>query len=355
MFTTSAQAWNQRTDWRTGRPVPADPRAARPAWRPPAKPGTLPKRPLRFIEGLDGGFRLIRAQPGATVGLALVVNALWTLALGALLAFLVWLSMGFLTTVFSDPEALSGFALLAQFGAVAHSLLTLSLIQFAGAFAALAAHASFTGERLGLGRAWAELRGVRLRLIGTVAALFGCHVALLALCALPGLIAAGLHSTLAATALMVIGFVLWVGLTVYLAVRTAFTGPAIACERLGGRAAVRRSWALTRRGFWRTLGQLLFGSWLSSRILEVVIAPLMLVLYAAALVVLALAAGSELSGGLAIGIAAGLGLALVAASIASAAVLMAYWAGLAAVVYFDRRMRAEGYDLVLLREAEARG
>ena len=42
-----------------------------------------------------------------------------------------------------------------------------------------------------------------------------------------------------------------------------------------------------------------------------------------------------------------------ALTIAATAVLFAYLAGLVSVVFFDRLMRAEGYDLVLLRQAEA--
>jgi predicted membrane protein len=48
----------------------------------------------------------------------------------------------------------------------------------------------------------------------------------------------------------------------------------------------------------------------------------------------------------------GMGIAIAAITIGMSALLYAYLSGVVAMVYLDRRMRREGYDLVLLRRAE---
>lgn len=347
-------AWTSRMDWRSGTLVAAAPGTPRAGWRPPPRPGVLSRRPLRFFEGLDGGFRLIRFAPALTVGLSAIVFTVWTLLIGVAIAGLTWAGTGFLSAVFADPDAAAGFSIITQFGAFALSISSLSLVHLLAGVAAVGARAAFDSRRMTLRAGWRALRGVRLRLVLLTGLLGLAHLLALGVLLLPTLILAGLGQSTAALVLTGLGLLGWCAFTLYFALRTAFVGCAVAHERRTIRQAFVRSWRLTGRGFWRTLGQLLLGWYLSNQLVSIIISPLIVIAYV--LTILAVIIGvSSGAGGTVMVLSAVAVVAVVigALTIAATAVLFAYLAGLVAVVFFDRLMRAEGYDLVLLRRAEA--
>ena len=347
-------AWAARMDWRSGTLVAAAPGAPRVEWRPPPRPGVLSRRPLRFFEGLDGGFRLIRFAPALTVGLSAIVFTLWTLLIGVVISGLAWAGTGFLSEVFSDPDAAAGFSIVAQFGAFALSISSLSLVHLLTGVGAVAARAAFDSRRMTLRAGWLALRGVRLRLVLVTGLLGLAHLLALAVLLLPALVVAGLGQSTASLVLTGLGLLGWCAFTLYFALRTAFVGCTVAHERRTIRQAFVRSWRLTGSGFWRTLGQLLLGWYLSNQLVSIIITPLVVIAYV--LTILAVIIGiSSGTGGTVMLLSALAVVAVVvgALTIAATAVLFAYLAGLVSVVFFDRLMRAEGYDLVLLRQAEA--
>ncbi len=108
---------------------------------------------------------------------------------------------------------------------------------------------------------------------------------------------------------------------VILAVHWSVTAPTVVTERLGAGQALGKSWGLVRGRFWPVLGTLLLGylfSWLASAILGSLAR--------------ALGLGPESLG---------------AAAIATVGVIVTapFHATLATVLYFDLRVRKEGYDL----------
>lgn len=348
VFQSPAQSWNETTDWNTGRHVPLTQTPARPAWRRPAEPGTLSKRPLRFFEALDGGFRLLRAYPATTFGVSLIITSLWTLVLLALASLAIWASFDVLIDAFENPDALAGLAVVAQFGSLAQMFVSLALLQLLSGFSVQAARSAFLGEKLTLRQAWLGTAGSRWRLIGLCGVIFACQILLLALCSAPALILAGLGLSTVAVALLVVGFLVWIAAAVYLAVRTSMAGAAVVDEDLRVVSALQRSWRLTGRSFWRTAGELVVGYLLSSRIMEVIITPLILIIYIGVIIVGFLSATGDLPFVIPIII----GAVTVALSIVTTSILLAYWSNLCSIVYCDQRMRREGLDLVLLRDSE---
>lgn len=365
MFVTDRAAWDAQTDWTTGRWQPRSQTRTRPAWQPAPKPGVLSKRPMRFAESLDAGFRLLRFSPGVSVGTAMIVLTLFLLAVSAAVAGLIWLSFGYLVGVFASSDAAGGLSFLMQFAASAVSLLSLCFLHFLSGLLSIPARQAFFTPPGGravdargrqtttLRRTWGLLAGQRLRLIAATALLGGAHFAALALLLAPGVVIAVF------TAQAVVGFLLaglgalgWVVFTVFFMVRTAFVGCAIALERMTIRQAFARSWKLTGRRFWATTGTLLLAYYLSSQLISIIVSPLLIIFFIAAIVIslTILDSGSaETFGAVVIATLTILGLALTSAA---TAVLYAYQSGVITGLYFDRRMRFEGYDLLLLREAE---
>ncbi|GAA4285133.1 hypothetical protein GCM10022261_26640 [Brevibacterium daeguense] len=341
-------------NWRTGRHELRDPEPIRSLWRPAPEPGVLARRPQRFFEGLDGGFRLLRFAPALTVGLALIVFTLWALALAALGSAVVWASAGLLAEVFADPDATAGFAVITQVGALVASLTALSLVHLLAGVTAVGTRAAFDSERMTLKQGWAALRGVRLRLVLTTVLLFALHLGALIALSAPALLLAGLGSGTGSAIVLLLGVFGWLAFTVYFGIRTAFVGCVISHEQATVGQAFRRSWRLTRHGFWRTAGQLVLGYALSNQLVSIVITPIIIIVYVA-LIIVSLTMLSTASvtafGAIALTLVA---LVTVFVTLAATAALFAYLAGLVSVVYFDRLMRTEGYDLILLREAERR-
>jgi hypothetical protein len=122
------------------------------------------------------------------------------------------------------------------------------------------------------------------------------------------------------------------------------TAPAVVLERLGPWAAVKRSWRLTRRSFWR-----LFGIFLLTLIIVIIATIVVQIPFN----FMANAAG----GGAGIfGATATTGEAAVIISaiggIVGATITRPISAGVTVLLYVDLRMRREGLDLVLRNAAQ---
>lgn len=354
-MTTSPQpVWGTEVDWASGTLRARS--GARPAsqWMPAPQPATLPKRPFTFFETLDGGFRLLRFSPGATFGISMIVHTLVTLAAGLVFTLLVVGNAGFLGRVFENPEAGIGLNVVIQTVSVTASFLVLSLVQLLSAFAVVAADSAFARERMSLSAVWRALHGKRLRLVLLSAVCLTAHLVLLGVSLSPGLLLLAL-SPVAGVLVATLGIVLWVVATAYLFTKCALAGAALALEGLGILAALKRSWDLTRGGFWKSLGQLTLSYFLSSQVVGLILSPILFVLIVAfvlVFVVLSLDGGSGAETILAVAMSVGMGSAIAAVAIAASALMFAFLSGVVALVYLDRRMRREGYDLVVLRRAE---
>ncbi len=191
------------------------------------------------------------------------------------------------------------------------------------------------GSTITIAETWAKIRGRIFPLLG----LAGLEAAVLA--TLAGLVALAV-GVLAAigngAAAALVGFVLMLGLfalLVYLYTVVLFAPVLIVLERLPVMEAVTRSFALVRNGFWRVLGIRTLTFIVATVVANAIAAPF-------SIVGQVLLAGTTSVAVLVLGTAV--------ASVGSAIgqiVTAPFNAGVVALLYTDRRMRAEAFDLVL--------
>lgn len=253
-------------------------------------------RPLSVGEMLDGGFRLFRARFGTLMLCVLVPVVPLTILATALQASVDENAFDINTTATSD----SGTALAGT--------LVGGLIQFAAAALAIAAcfraiSAAYLGEHADAGE---SLRYA----LGRLVPLLVCYVILILI--------------------VVLGLVLLIVPGIFLAVKLSMAFPALVFERTGPLASLGRSWTLTKGHFWRTFGTLLV-VFLITFVLQLVLAGI-----AGGIL------GASDSGELAVAIV------LTLVNLLTLALTYPLWAAVVSVVYYDLRVRNEGFDLQLL-------
>jgi len=305
------------------------------------KPGAMPLRPLGLGDMYDAAFRIIRFNPKATVGSAVLVAAVaWLVpvVVTALLSFTLDLSLDA-----SGSEGDDVIGLIGSIGsvAVAGLLVGFGTILVTGMISHVAAAAA-VGRRLTLGEAWAATRGKRWRLIG-MAFLLGVAVLLLI-----GIYVLLWVLVVVASGDRVLPIVLWgllsvpafVGLMAFFWVRVYYLPvPALMLEPVGIFGAVARGFALTRKQFWRTFG----------------IALLTLLVVGIASNFIGIPIGVI---GQVLGVAIGPQYALLVlvvtqalTQVLSAAFVTPFTAAVTSLQYLDQRMRKEAYDVELMQRA----
>jgi hypothetical protein len=297
------------------------------------KPGIIPLRPLTLSEIFNGAVGYIRANPRATLGLtAMVVVLMQIISLIATVGPLA--AYGRLTTERSGE--LSWGVAGAWLASMSAGLLVTWLggMLLSGMLTVIVGRAVF-GSPITIGETWAKIRGRLVPLLGlalleaaVVAALFGLVAVIIALLAAVG--------NGAAAVLLGFPLVLVVlALMVYLYTVVLFAPVLIVLERLPVMDAITRSFALVRNGFWRVLGIRALTFLVASVIANAVAIPFSIV----GQVVLA---GTPSIGTLLVGTA----IAAVGSAIGQI-ITAPFSAGVVVLLYTDRRMRAEAFDLVL--------
>jgi hypothetical protein len=327
-----------------GPPPPGVP--PQPGWAPGMlgaahKPGAMPLRPLGLGDVYDAAFRIIRFNPRATVGAAVLVAAV---AMGipvvvtAVLTSVVDLSSDRFGTDSADVVATGGVYVTSLVGSV---LQYIGMIFVTGMIAHVAAAAAI-GRRLSLGEAWAATRGSRWRLVGltsTIAAMWILVVGVYA-----GLsVAVVLLADSWVVALVwfgVTGIALVVGL-VWLWVRVTYLAvPALMVERTGVFAAIGRGYRLTRRQFWRTFGIALLTVIITSVASQILVVPFAIVSSVASIAV------SDVGSALIIAVAAN-----AVGTVLATAFVAPFTAAVTSLQYLDQRIRKEAYDVELMTQA----
>lgn len=303
------------------------------------RPGALPLRPLRLGEVLDVSFSIVRHARAATIGAALVASAL-ALALPLLLAALVDLPGRDWASVAPDAAVVG----LLESGTVLVGSLVLSTIGTALLTGVVAhvVHAAALGHLLTLEEAWRRTHGRRWAVLGA-----SLLVGLLALVpvVVVGLLFVGLAAVAPRAVVVLVGLLvvpLALAALALVAVRVGLTTvPVIALEGVGPGRAFGRSLRLTRRSFWRLLGVLLVVFLVGGIVLNLLTA---------------LVAGAGAVAGSSAGTAGPwIELAVLAvAGVVPSALLSAYTAVVAVVLYLDLRIRGEGYDVQLRSGLERR-
>jgi hypothetical protein len=281
-------------------------RTARPAGGlPGAERRTL--RPLSFGEILDGAFGAFRRNPKVLLGFALPL-----VLFAEIITVALQVTIGNIPTQFgalddSGDDAIGLLGLVAGLG-----VSTVVGTALAALVSVLVAEDAL-GNRL---TAWDAWRLVRRRLLPLILL------------------------SLVTTTLIVIGFFLFVAPGLLLWAGWAVVAPAMMLERLGPIAALRRSWQLTRYEPGQVMG-IQIVSYLLSLLINYILGLPFAVLGA----LLVAASDDPDPSGLPILWLAALG------SVLGGVVARPFRAGVLALVYVDRRVRAEGLDLALALDA----
>jgi hypothetical protein len=310
------------------------------------KPGAVPLRPLSLGDIYDAAFRIIRFNPRATVGSAVLVAAVAMavpVVVTAVLSLLLDLSLG--SAASGDPAEPTGADLLGVVGAfgalgLGSVLQSVGLVLVTGMIAHVTMAAA-VGRRLSLGQAWAATRGRRWRLIGMTLLLGLMLVAVLGGYALSWLPVVAVGETWLlvvwglVTVPLLLAFLCWFWIRVHY-----LPAPALMLEGVSVTGAIGRGFRLTRGAFWRTFGIAL---------LTLVIAQVagsMLAFPVSLATQLAVLGGAPGEAGLFLVVA---GQAL--STVIAAAFVTPFTATVASLQYVDLRMRREALDVELAHRA----
>ena len=304
------------------------------------RPGIVPLRPLFLGDILDGAVKAVRHNPKAMIGLSLLVNAIF-LVPSALLSLLLERRLADGVNAESDLAGLTSLPStlsIAIFGQLATLILTGLLVHAVGE--------AVLGRRPSIGEVWRAARGRLLTLVGVNLLVGLVTLAGAALLLTPGIVLLVQHHLAAGAVLLVLaGLVVLVG-TAWVTVRTCLAGPAVVLERQSVTGGLRRSFTLTRRAFWRTLGILLLAAviaWFVSTMIKVPFGVAGLV-----------AAGATGADGDVGDVTTGLTVVTVldhVGTLLASAITTPFVAAVTCLLYLDRRMRVEALDVVLVRTA----
>ncbi|MBM7815774.1 MFS family permease [Brevibacterium paucivorans] len=292
----------------------------------------------------------MRTAPAVNFGLPIIVSTLLALLAGAIGAAILAFTFDFLITISQNDDAANGVFVIVESLTAVLSLASLAIIQFFAGIAATSARDAFDGKKVTLALAWKRSRGRRWALIGmTVLMVSGFGVSAGVFFA-PSIILALTVNEIMGVLAFFVGGLIWAVLIAFFLIKFAFVGPLITYERLPLKDAVKRSWKLTNKGFWRILGELALGYYLSSHVVQIMITPVM-ILFPIVMIILTIATGFQ-SAAFETVVLVIFGLFFIALTIAVSGLMLGYWSALVVVVFFDQKMRLEGFDLVMLREAE---
>jgi hypothetical protein len=306
---------------------------------PPAlKPGIIPLRPLSMSDIFNASVTYIRANPRATLGLTTIV-----VVVAQILALLLQIgpmaatgALAPMTRGDVGQEEISDSAIVGLLASSAAGAVTTVLagIVLSGLLTVVVGRAVF-GATMSIGEAWQRVRGRLLRLLA-VTAIEALGAALL-IAVVVGLVLAVSQIIGGATA-FIVGALFGLAsllLLIYLYTMVSFAPTLIVLERIGVMDALTRSFALVRNDFWRVFG---------IRLLAVVVA---------GLVSGAVSAPFSFVGQILLMVGestVGMVFAFVLMSIGGAIgqiITSPFNAGVVVLLYTDRRIRAEAFDLVL--------
>ena len=306
------------------------------------KPGAMPLRPLGLGDIYDAAFRIIRFNPTATVGSAVLVAAA-AMALPLLVtAILTWTVDLSLSQSGAELETAETAALVGAAGAfgIGMVLQWIGTIMVTGMIAHVTAAAAI-GRRLSLGEAWRATHGKRWRLIGASLLIGLGSTALIA--AYVAVWFALAFAADGAAPLVVWGLIsvpAFVCLLIWLWIRVGYLPvPALMLERVGVFGAIGRGFQLSRRQFWRIFGIALLTAVITGVASQVFATPISML---GEYVVLALGPQYEILG---------LVVAQAIISVLTAAFVSPFTGAVTSLQYLDQRIRKEAYDVELMTQA----
>jgi hypothetical protein len=306
-----------------------------PVGPPPAlKPGIIPLRPLGLSDIFNAAFAYIRVNPRATLGLTTIVVVIAQI-IGLVFTAVVPLILSGHTDL-TQYEDSSTATMVDVFPSTMASALTSSLanILLSGMLTVVVGRAVFGGT-ITIGDAWRRVRGRLLPLLGlTVLEAVGMML-LLAVCVVVIAVAVAITPVLGLLVGLAVAAV-GIALLVYLWTMLSFAPVLIVLERRRVFTAIGRSFALVHRSFWRVFGIRALATLVATMVAGALSVPFtiageLLGLSAAESVGVSLTAAALLAVGAAIG----------------QIITAPFTAGIVVLLYTDRRIRAEAFDLVL--------
>lgn len=301
-----------------------------PSWQAPQQPGVVPLRPLSLTEIIDGAVKTMRAYPAVMLGVAAIVVTISTI-----ISYPTQASISNTTNELS-PDATGQEvmdALAPSFtGAGIAMVVSLVASAFLTGFLTTVVGKAVLGRPARFGEVWAEVKPQLGKLIGLallpIVPIFGLAL----IVGLAGALVPPLLIILAPAALVV---AIWLYVLYF-----ALAAPALVLERCGVIESIKRSRALVQKSWWR-----IFGILLLALILVTVIASIIQIPFG-----LAGGGASAFSGDPGeitfFGIVVGTIGAIIAGTITEP-----FRAAVTALLYTDQRMRREGLDIELARNA----
>ena len=332
------------------------------AYAPPPKPGLIPLHPLSFGQLLGGAFQVIRYNPRATVAPALIISFIQNLLTVGLTYGIGLTTIDRVQRATNDADratialggAFTGGA--AALGVIIASVVGTALLQ--GILTRVVADGALgrrptAGEALrAAGRRFWPLVGFSL-LLGVLQLV----LILVLAAAIAGLIVAfsGVANSIGVLYAVLIALPIGLALAVvygFFAIKLALAPSVIVLERSRVLPAIRRSWGLTRRAFWRTFGLIALVTVMVSLAGQIVALPFS-ILGSALGGLLFPNSGNDLQASIVpifVSTIPSLIVTVIVAGIGQIAQV-----GALVLVYLDRRMRTEGLDLELRRSIEQGG
>ncbi|MFD5820452.1 glycerophosphoryl diester phosphodiesterase membrane domain-containing protein [Streptomyces sp. NPDC127038] len=313
-----------------------------------ARPGVIPLRPLGVGEILDGAVSTMRSYWRTVLGISLTVAVVTQIAV-ILLQGLV-LNDNADTSALDDPSATVGELARAMGSTLLSSGLVL-LVTLLGTIVATALLTSVTsraviGKPVTTGEAWQDARPQLAKLFGLTLLLPLIALAIMAVGAVPGLLAVAAGSHDGGIALAILGAFAAGFVALWLMIRFSLASPALMLEKQGIVKSMRRSAKLVRGSWWRVFGIQLLATVIANIVASIIVIPFAVL--AAALSGDGFAGFLDSSGG-DLGwtflIVSGIG------SVIGSMITFPITAGVTVLLYIDRRIRREALDLDLARAA----
>ena len=298
------------------------------------QPGVIPLRPLTLSDIFNGAIRYIRANPRATLGLTAAVVVI-TQLFGLFIQLGPLAATGHLDAMVTAADDAGAVALSSVTSFVGFVVNGLGAILLTGMLTVVVGRAVF-GTPITVHEAWDRIRGRLLPLLGLVAleAVGALVIVGVVTAVIVGIAMAG-NGYAAAAIGIPLGLATLAAL-VWLYTMLSFAPVAVVLERKPVFAALPRSFALVRTGFWRVLGIRLLAAMVAGAVATAVSVPF-------AIVTMVVASGTSLS-------TAAVLLAATSSTIGSIIgqiITTPFSAGVDTLLYTDRRIRAEAFDLVL--------
>ncbi|WP_245651422.1 hypothetical protein [Streptosporangium amethystogenes] len=304
------------------------------------RPGIIPLRPLGLGDILDGAIKLIRSNPKSVLGLSAIAAALSAIPVAIAQALLLGSTAAILENR-TDPTApadLPEMSFLSQYGGtlLSYAVQLVAVTLLTGVLTRILGRAVF-GGKMTTGEAWALTRSRVPTLFGLVivstVALLAPMLLIVGLFAVLDAADAGLPAVVIAGLLALLSFVAY---ALFITTRLALAPAAAVLERRGVVDSLRRSWNLVSGGFWRTLGILLL-----TQILAGLVGTLLSFPFTLGGSLLGLLGGGSLGAQIATAVLIAVGATV------GAMITYPFQAAVNGLLYADRRMRTEAFDLVL--------